>query len=287
LLNGRGNVSNFGLVPVTEIKPQYHITFEPRNHSTTVRARRYLLRLINTSFDTTFVFSIDNHWLQVVGADFVPIEPYWNTSVLIGIGQRYHVIVEADPDETFNDGTYNNTLPEPHDGNFWIRTWVADNCGHPPKGIDGYEKTGIVRYNNQSTDIPHSKEWPGYLVSKRCSDETYSSLIPKIPWYIGPAANRQNGHKGEQYNVTMKPNEIAKPWPHALFSFEPKDAPATSWTPLRINYSEPSFFHLDNSSFEWLPECVVLPENYDERNWVSIQTPELFRIKLYSKTANP
>jgi len=260
--------------------PPYHITFEPRNHSTTVRAKRYLLRLINTSFDTTFVFSIDNHWLQVVGADFVPIEPYWNTSVLIGIGQRYHVIVEADPDETFNDGNYNNALPEPRDGNFWIRTWVADNCGRPPRGIDGYEKTGIVRYNSQSTAMPHSKAWPDYLVSKRCSDETYTSLIPKIPWYIGPVANHQNGDKGEQYNVTFKPSNFPPPWPHALFSFEPKKAPATSWTPLRINYSDPSFFHLGDSSFKWPAESVVLPENYDERDWVSIQTPELSCIKL-------
>lgn len=162
----------------------------------TVRAKRYLLRLINTSFDTTFVFSIDNHWLQVVGADFVPIEPYWNTSVLVGIGQRYHVIVEAEPDDTFNNGTYNNTLPEPHDGNFWIRTWVADRCGRPPKGIDGYEKTGILRYNNDSTAMPHSKAWPDHLVSKRCSDETYSSLIPKVPWYVGLASNNEHSNNG-------------------------------------------------------------------------------------------
>ena len=47
---------------------------------------RYLLRLINTSVDSTFIFSIDGHNLTVIGMDFVPIEPYTNTSVLIGIG---------------------------------------------------------------------------------------------------------------------------------------------------------------------------------------------------------
>lgn len=205
----------------------------------------------------------------MVGADFVPIEPYWNTSVLVGIGQRYHVIVEADPDESFNNGTYDNALPEPRDSNFWIRTWVADNCGRPPKGNDGYEKTGIVRYNNQSTALPHSKAWPDHLVSKRCSDETYSSLVPKIPWYVGPAANHQFGPNGEQYNVTLRPNDIPKPWPHAVFSFEPKNAPEKSWTPLRINYSDPSFFHIGDPSFKWPDEWVVLPENYDESQWVS------------------
>lgn len=48
---------------------------------------RYLLRLINTSVDTTFVFAIDNHNLTVIQADFVPIEPYTNGSVLVGIGK--------------------------------------------------------------------------------------------------------------------------------------------------------------------------------------------------------
>ena len=59
------------------------------------RPKRYLLRLINTAFASTYVFTIDNHYLQVVGADFVPMHNFTATSVLVGIGQRYHVIVEA------------------------------------------------------------------------------------------------------------------------------------------------------------------------------------------------
>ena len=87
----------FGNKNTSIIPPIYQLHFEKTNVSIPGRAKRYLLRLINTSFDSTFIFSIDNHWLQIIGADFVPIEPYYNTSVLIGIGQRYHVIVEADP----------------------------------------------------------------------------------------------------------------------------------------------------------------------------------------------
>ena len=34
----------------------------------------------------TFIFTIDDHLLQVVSADFVPITPYYNESALIGIG---------------------------------------------------------------------------------------------------------------------------------------------------------------------------------------------------------
>lgn len=51
------------------------------------QGKRYLLRLINTSVDTTFVFSIDNHWLEVISADFVPIHPYKVDHIVIGIGR--------------------------------------------------------------------------------------------------------------------------------------------------------------------------------------------------------
>ena len=142
------------------------------------RAKRYLLRLINTSFQSTFIFSIDNHWLQIVTADFVPIEPYYNTSIFIGIGQRYNVIVEAKPDGDINDT----------EGNFWIRTSTPPRfCGVAQDPVKQTNQTGILRYNNRSTALPNSLPWRG--VSVKCSDETYTSLRPKIPWYIGKPAN--------------------------------------------------------------------------------------------------
>ena len=45
-----------------------------------------MLILINTAVDTTFVFSIDEHELEVIEADFVPIRPYKSNSILVGIG---------------------------------------------------------------------------------------------------------------------------------------------------------------------------------------------------------
>lgn len=51
------------------------------------QGKKYLLRLINTSVDTTFIFAIDNHDITVMSSDFVPIVPYKTDSVLIGIGK--------------------------------------------------------------------------------------------------------------------------------------------------------------------------------------------------------
>jgi len=46
-----------------------------------------LFRVINTSVDSTWVFSIDNHILQVIGADFVAIQPYKTDRIVVGIGK--------------------------------------------------------------------------------------------------------------------------------------------------------------------------------------------------------
>jgi len=110
LLNGRGDITKYSNTSSTlPIPTPYTLVFEPS--LTSHQPKRYLLRLINTSQDTTFVFSIDNHRLKVIGADFVAIRPYSETSILVGIGQRYHVIVEADP-EAYDEG------PPPADDNF-------------------------------------------------------------------------------------------------------------------------------------------------------------------------
>jgi hypothetical protein len=159
---------------------------------TDLKGKRYLLRLINTSTDTAFVFSIDNHNLTVIESDFVPIKPYTNTSVLIGIGkrtvysavyplcsiltkligQRYHVIVEATPSEISPDG------------NYWIRTVPAKGCEVFPveqKYTVKNATTGIIRYDPESQADPDTQP---HEFAIECSDETYSSLQPILNWTV-------------------------------------------------------------------------------------------------------
>ena len=74
LLNGTGQ---FG--PGKTEKQKFQLYFE--------KGKRYMLILVNTAVDTTFLFSIDEHILEVIEADFVPIWPYNTTNIHIGIGQ--------------------------------------------------------------------------------------------------------------------------------------------------------------------------------------------------------
>ncbi|PSK56592.1 Iron transport multicopper oxidase [Elsinoe australis] len=57
--------------------------------------KKHRLRIINSSADGTYKFSIDNHNLTVIANDFVQIEPYTTNVVTLGVGQRTDIIVEA------------------------------------------------------------------------------------------------------------------------------------------------------------------------------------------------
>jgi FtsP/CotA-like multicopper oxidase with cupredoxin domain len=248
LLNGTGNVTRYNnnVAAQLDIPTPYTIHF--------TRAKRYLLRLINTSFDSTFVFSIDNHMLQIITADFVPIYPYSNTSVLVGIGQRYHVIVEANPQPN-QDGD------PPEENNFWIRTWKADcfqfNQG---KASPGYERAGILRYSEGSRP-PKSTPWAN--VALRCSDETYDSLKPILPWTVGPPSNVPDGKTfGEAFTVQGKFPGATTYFPFAHFSMGGDD-----FHPQRISFGDPTILNLNNTEI-WNPLWVVFPENYTSEDWV-------------------
>ena len=130
------------------------------------KGRKYLMRLINTSTESTFIFTIDNHMLQIIGSDFVPIKPYYADSVLVGIGQQYHIVVEARP---------SNELLPVEDQSYWIRAVVASGCG----SIDQNNETvGVIRYDHESTKTPTTTR---YQFNTSCSDEPYASLVPIVP----------------------------------------------------------------------------------------------------------
>lgn len=59
-----------------------------RWNATWTEGSSYRLRLVNGALDTFFKFSIDNHTMVVVAADFVPVTPYTTDTISIGMGKR-------------------------------------------------------------------------------------------------------------------------------------------------------------------------------------------------------
>lgn len=57
--------------------------------------QRLRLRLINAGSDTAYEFSVGGHQLQVVASDGFPVEPIVVDSLVLGMGERFDVLVEA------------------------------------------------------------------------------------------------------------------------------------------------------------------------------------------------
>ena len=185
---GRGDHRPYMTSSLMNARGTYNCTHEERSAGNCTKppekysisfqeGKKYLLRLINTSVDSTWIFSIDQHNMQVVGSDFVPIKPYRTNHVLVGIGQRYHVLVEA-------------TRPLA-DSNYWIRMTVANNCsGYNPKISPPKEEIGILRYEDNKHEFCEDEPTTNASIFKNsCADEPYDKLVPILPWKIGKPSN--------------------------------------------------------------------------------------------------
>ncbi|OTB09364.1 putative multicopper oxidase [Hypoxylon sp. CI-4A] len=127
----------------------------------------YRLRLVNTAIDTHFKFSIDNHTLQVIAADLVPIQPYTTTVLDIAIAQRYDVIVTADQASLADS--------------FWLRADPQTACS---SNANADNIQGIVRYTDDTAD-PTTSPWD-YTIS--CSEET-DNLVPYHSKTVGSSSD--------------------------------------------------------------------------------------------------
>ena len=80
------------------------------------------LRLINAGAEGLQRFSIDNHTLQVVANDMVPIVPYKTNVVPLGVGSRVDVIVKA-------SGSASDAV--------WMRSDISTFCAfsHQPHAL--------------------------------------------------------------------------------------------------------------------------------------------------------
>jgi FtsP/CotA-like multicopper oxidase with cupredoxin domain len=131
--------------------------------ATFVPGDKHRIRLVNGAVDGHFEFSIDGHQLQVIANDLVPIKPYFTDKVIISMGQRYDIIVEA-----------NQTAQD-----YWLRGgWNTCSANKNAANI-----TGIIRYNSTSTADPTTSP---VALTNSCVDEPRASLIPHLSMDVAP-----------------------------------------------------------------------------------------------------
>lgn len=78
--------------------PLHLVNGRPAADPFVVKARpgqRLRLRLINAGSDTAYEFSVGGHQLSVVASDGFPVEPVAVDSLVLGMGERFDVLVEA------------------------------------------------------------------------------------------------------------------------------------------------------------------------------------------------
>ena len=78
--------------------PLHLVNGRPAADPFRIRARpgqRLRLRLINAGADTAYEFSVGGHRLQVVASDGFPVEPVIVDSLVLGMGERFDVLVEV------------------------------------------------------------------------------------------------------------------------------------------------------------------------------------------------
>ncbi|TGO27265.1 hypothetical protein BPAE_0045g00640 [Botrytis paeoniae] len=150
LINGTNTYNNSGTI----VGSRFETIFKS--------GTRYRIRLVNTAADTHFKFSIDNHTMEVIAADFVPIVPYTSDAIAISMGQRYDIIVTA------------NAAVD----NYWMRAVAQTVCS---KNVNADNIYGIIRYDSTSINDPTSVRWANASTDELCEDELMSSLIPYVP----------------------------------------------------------------------------------------------------------
>ncbi|KAF2733177.1 hypothetical protein EJ04DRAFT_277551 [Polyplosphaeria fusca] len=129
---------------------------------TVTKGKRYRVRLINTSMDTVFHVSFDNHPMTVITSDFVPIKSFVADQVTLAIGQRYDVIINA-----------NQTV-----GNYWMRVMIGTACGNNKILDANLPNIGaILSYSGAESGNPTTS---GVTMRTGCDDEALSNLVPFV-----------------------------------------------------------------------------------------------------------
>ncbi|KAF2874756.1 multicopper oxidase-domain-containing protein [Massariosphaeria phaeospora] len=122
--------------------------------------KTHLLRLINAGGAAIQHFSVDDHELTVIANDFVPVEPYIQKVVHLGIGQRTDVLVKA-------TGTDTDVV--------WMRSDADVFCANGT--ILQPNATAAVYYSNADEEA-RPKTQPYSWDSRDCLNDPLEITIP-------------------------------------------------------------------------------------------------------------
>ncbi|CAG8607044.1 10478_t:CDS:2, partial [Acaulospora colombiana] len=133
------------------------------------KGKRIRIRLINASSMSSFLFSVDDHLIQIIEVEGTLVKPSEKLHYIsIGVSQRYSIIISQ-----VNNSTSTN--------NYWMRATFQAKCLRSTTPQEKLRKLpkevkAIVRYNLNDKSIPRTKSWVNESVG--CIDSELKGLIP-------------------------------------------------------------------------------------------------------------
>lgn len=158
---------------------------------TVTKGKKYRIRIINTSVDSTLSVSLDGHPFTVMTSDFVPIKSFITTQLTLAIGQRYDVMINAN--QTVN--------------NYWFRVAVGTDCGSNNFIASGIQMGAIVSYTGASSGNPTST---GVTMRTACVDESTSNLVPFVPNTVPSSVVGSAGQIDLNFQQSAAPSNLVR-----------------------------------------------------------------------------
>ncbi|KAK3321960.1 multicopper oxidase-domain-containing protein [Apodospora peruviana] len=179
--------------------------------------KKHLVRLINPSVQNSFTLTLVGHSFTIVATDMVPIQPVTVSSLYVGIGQRYDIIIDA-----------NQPV-----GNYWFNASFSPGpCGisNNPRPAAIFQYTGAANTNPTAvgTAPPDSK----------CADaRTYVPVVAQT----APVASF-TATSGNTLNTKINiDNSIARVfWP-------------VNNSPMKVNWNNPTLEYVKNGNVGSMP----------------------------------
>lgn len=169
--------------------------------------KKHLIRLINPSVDNSFTVSLVGHTFTVITNDLVPVTPVTRTSLFMGVGQRYDVIVEANQPVA----------------NYWMNATLEanNNCGRSRNPYPA----GIIQYQGASaTALPTNKGTP---ITAGCAGE--KNFAPIITRTLSPSLFQPStlpvslafptGPRGQVFEWRISNTPISVEWDHPVLEY--------------------------------------------------------------------
>lgn len=208
-----------------------------RFNTTLVDGTSYRLRLVNGAVDTHWKFMIDNHTLEVIAMDLVPIEPFNTTVLSMGMGQRYDVILHTSGMSDIAD-------------DFWVRAIPQAACSDNDSS-DNIK--GIISYGT-TVGTPTTTEYD-YVDS--CGDMPVESLVP----YIAKTVSAETWDVDE--GVTVGSNT------DGYFRWYMNE------TSMSVDWANPSLLQVYEGAETWAADdAVVTLDSSNEWAYVVIETTQ-------------